>query len=814
MLAGVVVLLACLCLRCLTTMDPAPFWSGDPLVTEAPVLGLTPARSLWLDVVQALAGAVVCVGCMRPSARAGDADARAKRSGVVLFATLALLVGLLAVVRHARASNPESFENAWMGVSWLGGFASALALWLAATCVPRLRGLIAGVLVGLIGAIAVKCVAQVYVEHPQTIATFRLTKDRFFASQGWTPDSPMARAFVRRLEQPEGTAWFGLANPVSTLAAAGLVACVAMLLGAVPRGDGRREHRRAWPLVALTAGAAASLATLVLAGAKGGYAAATLGLFVLAIAWAVRDRARLARVMAMVLGPAVVLAVLSAVAVRGAVGEQLRELSVLFRWMYLEASARIFVEHLPWGAGPAGFKDAYMLTKNPLSPEEIASPHSVLFDLACTLGVAGVLLGAVWMVWAWLAGRTQHASSDDPAPFAFDAPDAKLVGVVFALPTALAGLWEAQAASIGNLLVRMVGLGLAVLVACGVWRLLLAGGHASRWGTWGLCAGAMAIAAQLQIELTGVTPGAAQWTLAMLALAAAGRATPLASRPSVCVQGRWHAIVAGVAAVAMFALAGFGTGHGARQLRWEGALGDAYDACQPARDLQRRLAETEPTSAAMDALLADLASAVGAKPPTRDREEFVDAAMAHVLSRGASDALARLDEACGAAQRASAPTSPTTLHVLRARHRLALTLAQHAGDDATFERHLDRAIAITREHDARFARRSAYWSWRGTASITHRELLRQRVNTTTDRLDQLTSEGVEHFARAAQLAPHELFNWVKLAESAEGTQRGANAAAMALQVDHNLRLDPLERLRPEEASRLREQVEAWKVNRR
>src|SRR5690606_11618084 len=111
------------------------------------------------------------------------------------------------------------------------------------------------------------------------------------------------------------------------------------------------------------------------------------------LAWAAR-RERLGRLGGWV-AIAAVGSALVAVAARGVAGEKIGELSLLFRWFYLQGSARIIAEH-PWlGVGPAGFRDAYLLAKPALSPEEVTSPHSVVFDWMSTLGV---LAGGAWAV--------------------------------------------------------------------------------------------------------------------------------------------------------------------------------------------------------------------------------------------------------------------------------------------------------------------------------------------------------------------------------------------------------------------------------
>ena len=97
---------------------------------------------------------------------------------------------------------------------------------------------------------------------------------------------------------------------------------------------------------------------------------------------------------------------LLAVVVRGLVGERLSELSLLFRWFYMQGAARIFAQHLPVGVGPDGFQEAYLLAKPVLSPEAVASPHNILWDWLSTLGLFGVAWCVLLVTLAMRVGKT------------------------------------------------------------------------------------------------------------------------------------------------------------------------------------------------------------------------------------------------------------------------------------------------------------------------------------------------------------------------------------------------------------------------
>src|SRR5262249_27355910 len=136
---------------------------------------------------------------------------------------------------------------------------------------------------------------------------------------------------------------------------------------------------------------------LVFTGSKGAVLAALIGV-ILAIApltiplIAPTFASRFSGVIIM----AMVLLTLGAVFARGTPLSQALsgDKSLLFRWHYTVASARMAAAH-PWlGVGPDGYQDAYAQFRVPRNPEEVQSAHSMFWDWVCTLGVPA---GACWI---------------------------------------------------------------------------------------------------------------------------------------------------------------------------------------------------------------------------------------------------------------------------------------------------------------------------------------------------------------------------------------------------------------------------------
>jgi O-antigen ligase len=567
-----VFLLILLVLRCVTPLDPFPYWSADPLVQAAPVLGFTPASSLLVDVLTIL---TVCIAF----ARMGKSLGR-----LACYSLLAVMVPGCVIAWHASTGRPDATDSAVQGWNWIASLTIACGLATLATRDARLRALTIATLAGLVGVLAVRGAMQVFVEHPQSLASFRSTRDQFFAAQGWTPDSPMAKAFVRRLEQPEATGWFGYANVFATLAASGATVLAGLLLHAV-RSNAPRSQ-----LVVLAFATGAGALGVVLAGSKGGYAALALGLVLLTAAPWLSMRAWRTRW----LGPALIVGVLFAVALRGLVGSRLSELSLLFRWFYMKAAVGIFGEHPLLGVGPSGgaFKDAYLLAKDTRSPEEISSPHNLPLEWLATLGIAGVGLVVLWIFSLLRAGQALRPLHDVPEasmPPDFHRNDARhtatLLTLIFVVPTMIAGLLEREGAVAETAIVRLGGCFFAIFIG----RTALECFSQQELSTWvrrALAAGAMCAAVHCCIELTGVVAGANAWCMTLLGVAAVSgvqHKDPVVSRPlrfatlAICMVVLWCVSV-----------------HTLRTIRWEHQLKLAYYACTPAREQSQRFANLQP----------------------------------------------------------------------------------------------------------------------------------------------------------------------------------------------------------------------------
>lgn len=636
-----------------------PGWDVDPLIFWPMTPAIGPGGSMLADAIVLLGIGLLFLG----EARAGRRVGGWWLAGVAIGAAPAVLHGWWWQADGSWAAH-GSLGNQRIGSAWTAAVLGAIAVLHAARDETVRRALV-GVLAALVVLLSLRGLQQVYVEHPDTVRTFNANREKWLAAYGWAPDSPMAQAYIRRLMQPEATGWFALSNVYASFAGLGVGIAAGWLWGtftrASPRGSPAGTDR--WIAAILLA---ASLAATYAADSKGGYAVAAVALGLVAAGKVARKRSGLSR-LGPWLGPVGIASVLAAVAARGFFGERLGELSILFRWFYMEAAARIFASDPLRGVGPDGFQLAYLTAKNPLSPEEVTSPHSVMLDWLSTLGIAG---GAWCIVLLAISVRVGRAlvgpASDDPAGAeggAGRARNAIRTGMLsLALATIVCSWLETPNLTPGGAAVRGGALALGCLLLATVSR----SGRGSGIDL-GLAAGALAMLAHAQIELTAVNVTACG--VFLLALGAAGAA---ADNEASAVPGQRRSVAAGLAGAAgcFIAAAGLLIAGAVPALRWESDLKQAALAVQPLAEFADRLAALNEGSPSdeRDRLFGDLAEATGR--PVDPTPAGIRAAFEALEARLVPEAARLLERASG--------RYPDEWRVAREASRLHLRLADAA----------------------------------------------------------------------------------------------------------------------------------------
>lgn len=727
---GLTIVIALLaCVRTLMAFDPVPGWGLDPYAIAAPAGAFGPREAAVLDVLTILLSGLVLL--LAPPARwrpwAGWAGA------LVLVGVIGLVHGLPDGPRQADLSS---------ALAWLAALAGAGGL--ARGCADvGTRRVVAALLAGLTAMLVAKGLVQLLIEHPATVAQFEADEARMLAAQGLEPGSAGARAFERRLRQPEITAWIGFSNVVASFLAAGGVLLAAIAVSA-----------RRWPAVVAGIGALVALGLVVYGASKGAMAASALGLACIALGrfapmpWRkgpMRARSAGGLAFVVVVGP-----VLALVA-RGMVGERVSELSLLFRWFYVEASTRIAIDNPLFGVGPGGFKDAYAVAKSPISPENASSPHSVVFDAMATMGVVvGVVVLALVMFAAWRAARAVLASPRE-ADDVGRVPRLALVAGP-AIAVVIGARFELE--SVGGL---TPGLAMAWIGGLGGWVAISVAAWHVPVRAIGLGAGAAALVliSHGQIEMTPVLVGSASLWAAWLAVAAAREDSEAAPAKAARLVGAVPALMA--LAVAVLALPGVWA--------WQSAIERAAAAARRPAEftamLQAGGGDPRVVRAVAEQVSAEIGRPVG--------PASLAAGLGELGRRSSVAAASEADRAVEAAP-ADGPT-------LRMASRAWLVVAM-TGDDAAAERALSLSQQATESEPA------------SAQNFSHRATVLMALHPDGSR----TAEVLEALARAEALnpaSPQLRFRQFRIAREAGLDARALGSATAALEADERMRLDRL-----------------------
>ena len=480
--------------RCMMTLLGETWFDVDPAVNPSPAPGLPPH---WLMIFDAALLGVAAIGLA--------AESWGRRGGSPL---LLILLGLPFVVMLYWIF--QGGHHVQAGVPWLAGMTAAVTL--SHLCRdPQTRTIVLAIVFAVCGPLILQGLVQWGWTAPDTIAWFEANREEAMRLIGLTPGSPAAQVYERRLYEGAASGWFSSPNLLATVLAACGVAWLAMLVAAKRRG------------ASVVVGAIALVATLACAAVVGA-TMSTGGMLVLAIGLVlvgVYARTILIRrvggLLAVGIPLAAAVAVIVIVLVLPADTTIPGMRSMVIRGQYVQGAAAIVMEHPSTGVGPAGFQDAWVGVRPIGAPEEVTSPHAMVFDWIAMLGLAGVawvgLVGAL----LWRAG-TNGWSLPDAKP-----PNGGWVvfGGLFVIGLTVIGLREEWTVlDPAEQFVRVCGL-LAVPLLAWVSLRCLRGPMAG----WGVTAAIVVLLTQAQIEMTMFNSATAVFVLALLGAAAPWRAS-------------------------------------------------------------------------------------------------------------------------------------------------------------------------------------------------------------------------------------------------------------------------------------------------
>ena len=770
---GVAFLVALVAARCLIGITSDPHFDVDPLQNPLPWFGIGPAGVLLFSVLALLAGTLILLG-ERASGRGFDR---------VLF--LAAMLPLVAIVIHGSLDAADL----WRGIDWFTAAFSAVAL-AHAMRAPGIRATVLGGLLGVVALLSVQGAYELLVEHPAMVAFFEGNRDAMLRSFGWEPGSVQAALYERRLQQPEASGWFGLANLFSALMVVGLVA----LLGCL----NRRTSSGGTMLMVLVAIGLAGL--VALNGSKGALVAAVIGILMICAPACVSGLKASWRTLPGRLAVGMLLLVLLVVVVRGQSGDAFLgdERSLLFRWHYLLGAVRM-VTHHPWlGVGPDGFQEAYLLLKPELSPEDPVSAHNMLLDWLAAFGVFGVSWIFLLAMLALRGGRTE-----EDAVGATDSAGATwLVPVGLAVACGFGVLVELPTLSPLAIVIRTIGLALAVTIAVVVRDAML------RLPSWrqGWCLGAIlaVLLALGSIDMLFMQAGTVAIAWAFVgACATAGRCRPRRFDPVIVMLPAALAVWVVFAALIPEQRVAARTGQAAMTLRVLGALPEEVaevpaglapwsraDALASVREASLRAASRLPEDAPLKSAMVDFdydRLASGSNDPRLITSDLVRT----LLPVARSTAVAELDAASDIDDRNLRPVW-AMIEQLR---RLALAVDERSGRASLLKAVVRLDDAMDRNPSARSAIAAA-WVLADSASIEN-----------APDHDQV----IEAFRVALSLSPHDPELLVGLADAARlGGDRELEQDALqaALLKDDARALDPLVQFPPARRAELEARLQS------
>ncbi|MDI1289305.1 MAG: hypothetical protein PSX37_05045, partial [bacterium] len=426
-----------------------------------------------------------------------------------------------------------------------------------------------------------------------------------------------------------------------------------------------------------------------------------------------------------------------------------------------------------------------LLAKNPLSPEEVSLPHSVMLDWISTLGLGG---WAWAMLLLWFASRIGRAVFVAPKESAEDVVPLdrvrfrKVAFLVFAGATLVAAFIERPLASVDVMAVRIFGMLAGTFIMVNVAR-VVADFASNRLTVIALGVAAFAALLHAQIELTGTHMGAAPWFMAVVGVAA-GTWIPGHLPPLATLAARQFPILAVLAAV------GVGVGV-ANALPWESSLRKAAACVEDLPTFSTRYSTLRGGKrAAGDDSWSSLATDLG-RVTGRSVSTDPDA-VGGALQGWTVQSLETSSQHLLAAYRAS----PSHLPTLRAYTKLQFQRAGVTQDSNMSGIALDAASRFSERYPT-----SQSIAWYALA-------LRSKAESAPQPAWLPFVEPL--LLKVCRLAPYELPYVVQLADVQQSIGKKAEAQASArkaLELDALTRLDPLKSLNPAERERMKKLAE-------
>jgi O-antigen ligase len=352
--------------------------------------------------------------------------ARLYRGGFVYRATgmeLGLVLFILAAaIAAVGASDKRTAIN--QTLTLLGPLFAALLLAQILSTDLRIR-LVLAVIVGLGVVSAYQCAEQLFVSNRITIEQYEENPKMLLDPLGIESGTFSAFLFEHRLYSCGIRGYFTTSNSAASFS---IIASFAALVLLIRRRADHTARPGLHPFLLPALATLMAVAGLLLTKSKGGILTFIAGLALFAALLAFRRQISIRR--RLVLAVAIPLVLLSA-GLAGCVmvsyglkhGSLPGGNSMLVRWQYWAAAARMYADHAWTGVGLGNFSNYYPHYKPDPALESVSDPHNILLSLITQCGPLG-LLGFLAMVflplWRLATSAAQDPLAEDahpPSPF-------------------------------------------------------------------------------------------------------------------------------------------------------------------------------------------------------------------------------------------------------------------------------------------------------------------------------------------------------------------------------------------------------------
>ena len=247
------------------------------------------------------------------------------------------------------------------------------------------------VVIAALGVIsAYQCAEQFFVSNQMTIEQYRQDPQSLLGQLGIEPDSFQQFLFEHRLYSKGVRGLFTTRNSAGSFALMALFAAIALFIDKLK--NRRSDTSGRWYLLGCGLGVAVILFSLGLTRSKGAviglfFAAAAFFMFLLFGNW-LKAHKRVVLAVCLLLAVAGGWAVVSYGLNHGRLPGGG---SMLVRWQYWHASAKMYADHPLTGVGPGNFGDFYPHYKPAAALESVADPHNFPLSILTQYGPLGLL---------------------------------------------------------------------------------------------------------------------------------------------------------------------------------------------------------------------------------------------------------------------------------------------------------------------------------------------------------------------------------------------------------------------------------------